>query len=97
MAKISVYINDKKIKDVSLKPGLTSIGRAADRDIHLPDDNVSRNHARIQGDISETHFIFEDLKSLNGSFLNQKKIGKKLLEPGDNLNLGQHILKFSTE
>src|SRR5947207_977946 len=45
------------------------IGRARDTDLNLPDESLSRRHARLfrRGE----DVLFEDLGSRNGSFLNE--------------------------
>jgi two-component system cell cycle response regulator len=71
------------------------IGRGAACEIRLPDDGVSRAHARIvtEGD----RVRLEDLDSRNGTFLNGKKVtGAVTLADGDKIQIGRTtILKFS--
>lgn len=71
------------------------IGRGAACEIRLPDDGVSRAHARIvtEGD----RVRLEDLDSRNGTFLNGKKVtGSVALADGDKIQIGRTtILKFS--
>ncbi len=79
----------------SLKPGLNTIGRAKDCDVVLEDANVTRIHARIQVDVNKKIFLFEDLKSTNGSYINQVKTSYKILEKNDVLQLGGQQLLFN--
>jgi hypothetical protein len=71
----------------------TTIGRSPDCDIFLDDVTVSRKHAAIVrrgGDL-----CIEDEGSLNGTFLNRKRIeGSKKLENGDELQIGKYKLTF---
>jgi diguanylate cyclase (GGDEF)-like protein len=75
------------------------LGRAIEADIRINDPKVSRIHARINttydnqtGNIICTIL---DLNSRNGTFLNGYKIkGKKVLQKGDKITIGTHILKF---
>jgi FHA domain/zinc-ribbon domain len=70
----------------------TTIGRSPDCDIFLDDVTVSRKHAvltRQDGD-----FIIEDQGSLNGTFLNRKRIESGKLENGDELQIGKYKLTF---
>jgi diguanylate cyclase (GGDEF)-like protein len=72
----------------------TSIGRAADAAIHLPDDGVSRRHARIVQRDGE--LCIEDLDSANGTLLNDHRIGSAVLRDGDKIQVGSTtILKFT--
>lgn len=62
------------------------IGRGNDVDLQLQDANVSRRHAAFR---MEDGPAVEDLKSLNGTFVNRQPIvGRALLAPGDRITLG---------
>jgi two-component system, cell cycle response regulator len=71
------------------------IGRGQGCEIRLPDDGVSRNHARLmtEGD----RILLDDLDSRNGTFLNGKKVTSMVaLADGDKIQIGRTtILKFS--
>lgn len=58
----------------------TVLGRNPDCDIVLEVGAVSRRHARIvaQDKDGQKHFYIEDLKSRNGTFVNETKIEKRL-------------------
>ncbi len=71
-------------------------GRAAEADISIPDDTVSRRHARIwiqKGD-NDDRAMVEDLQSTNGTFVNGQKAFRTKLERGDRLTLGSVIFRF---
>jgi hypothetical protein len=70
----------------------TTIGRSPDCEVFLDDVTVSRKHAVLvqQGE----RFEVEDLSSLNGTFLNRKRIEKAQLEDGDELQIGKYRLTF---
>jgi hypothetical protein len=70
----------------------TRIGRSPDCDIFLDDVTVSRNHAVL---IEENgRFFVEDEGSLNGTFVNRKRIDRAPLEEGDELQVGKYRLTF---
>jgi hypothetical protein len=70
----------------------TTIGRSPECDIFLDDVTVSRKHAvLLQRD--DGYFI-EDQGSLNGTFLNRKRIESGQLENGDELQIGKYKLTF---
>jgi hypothetical protein len=70
----------------------TTIGRSPDCDIFLDDVTVSRKHAvLVQRDDA---FYIEDQGSLNGTFLNRRRIESGRLENGDELQIGKYKLSF---
>ena len=70
----------------------TTIGRSPDCDIFLDDVTVSRKHAvLVRRDAS---FFIEDLGSLNGTFLNRRRIESGELGDGDELQIGKYRLTF---
>jgi hypothetical protein len=70
----------------------TRIGRSPDCDIFLDDVTVSRNHAVL---IEENGtFTVEDQGSLNGTFVNRKRIDKAPLAEGDELQVGKYRMTF---
>jgi len=70
----------------------TTIGRSPDCDIFLDDVTVSRKHAvLVQKD--DAYYI-EDQGSLNGTFLNRRRIESGRLENGDELQIGKYKLSF---
>jgi hypothetical protein len=74
------------------RPGRTRIGRSPDCDIFLDDVTVSRNHAVLVE--REGRFFVEDEGSLNGTFVNRKRIDSAELENGDELQIGKYRLTF---
>jgi hypothetical protein len=70
----------------------TTIGRSPDCGIFLDDVTVSRRHAvLIQQD---GRWIVEDGGSLNGTFVNRKRVESAELEDGDELQIGKYSLTF---
>ena len=70
----------------------TRIGRSPDCEIFLDDVTVSRNHAvLVERDGS---FVVEDQGSLNGTFVNRRRIDNQKLENGDELQIGKYRLTF---
>ena len=70
----------------------TRIGRSPDCDIFLDDVTVSRNHAVLGEENGE--FSVEDQGSLNGTFVNRKRIDRAPLREGDELQVGKYRLTF---
>ena len=70
----------------------TTIGRSPDCEVFLDDVTVSRKHAVLVREGERFHV--EDLSSLNGTFLNRKRIEKSAVEDGDELQIGKYRLTF---
>jgi hypothetical protein len=70
----------------------TRIGRSPDCDIFLDDVTVSRNHAVLVEENGE--FFVEDQGSLNGTFVNRRRIDRAPLHEGDELQVGKYRLTF---
>jgi hypothetical protein len=71
----------------------TTIGRSPDNDIFLDDVTVSRKHAVLAQ--SGNEFKIEDLGSLNGTFVNRRRIDSATrLESGDEVQIGKYRLSF---
>jgi hypothetical protein len=70
----------------------TRIGRSPDCEIFLDDVTVSRNHAVLVDDGGE--FVVEDQGSLNGTFVNRKRIDRVTLHEGDELQVGKYRMTF---
>jgi ribosomal protein L40E len=70
----------------------TTVGRSPDCDIFLDDVTVSRKHAVVKR--SEGKLTIEDLGSLNGTFLNRRRIESGDLADGDELQIGKYKLTF---
>jgi hypothetical protein len=70
----------------------TRIGRSPDCDIFLDDVTVSRNHATLVE--RDGSFYVEDQASLNGTFVNRRRIDSAQLENGDELQIGKYRLTF---
>lgn len=71
------------------------IGRSADTQVTIPDKSISRHHARITQ--SDEGFFVEDLGSTNGTFVNGRRISRKLLKDGDEIRLRKTIFRFRAE
>jgi pSer/pThr/pTyr-binding forkhead associated (FHA) protein len=69
-----------------------TIGRHADNDIVLAGPTVSARHATIRRE--SVGVVLEDEGSLNGTFVNGQLVQQHLLEPGDQIQVGPHLLVF---
>jgi FHA domain/zinc-ribbon domain len=72
--------------------GETTIGRSPDCGIFLDDVTVSRKHAILRE--RESGFFIEDQGSLNGTFVNRKRVESGQLDDGDELQVGKYRLTY---
>ncbi len=72
--------------------GRTVIGRAPECEIFLDDVTVSRRHAELVRE-AET-FSIRDLGSLNGTYVNRRRIESAVLEDDDEVQIGKYRLTF---
>ena len=70
-----------------------TIGRSRESDIFLEDLAVSRLHTTVaRGENGE--YILRDESSANGTYVNGKKISEHILDEGDEIQVGQTVLRF---
>jgi FHA domain len=70
----------------------TRIGRSPEAEVFLDDVTVSRNHALL---VRRRDGIYiDDLGSLNGTYVNRKRIESHKLQDGDELQVGKYKLTF---
>jgi pSer/pThr/pTyr-binding forkhead associated (FHA) protein len=72
--------------------GTTLIGRSPECDVFLDDVTVSRRHAQLtrEGDA----FTIRDLGSLNGTYVNRRRIESAVLDDDDEVQIGKYRLTF---
>lgn len=94
MPKLTLIFKDSSLGDFPLEAGKSlKIGRRSDNDVVINNLAVSGYHAKI--DSVNDGFVLIDLRSKNGSFVNEKLISSHWLKNGDVINIGKHCLLFS--
>jgi pSer/pThr/pTyr-binding forkhead associated (FHA) protein len=68
------------------------IGRSPEAEVFLDDVTVSRNHALLVR--RRDGLYIDDLGSLNGTYVNRKRIESHKLQDGDELQVGKYKLTF---
>jgi pSer/pThr/pTyr-binding forkhead associated (FHA) protein len=76
----------------TLEDERTSIGRTPDAGVFLDDVTVSRNHALLVR--REDGLYIDDLGSLNGTYVNRRRIESHALEDGDEIQIGKYKLSY---
>jgi hypothetical protein len=70
----------------------TLIGRSPECDIFLDDVTVSRRHAELV--VEGERFVIRDLGSLNGTFVNRRRIDSTELADDDEVQIGKYRMTF---
>jgi pSer/pThr/pTyr-binding forkhead associated (FHA) protein len=95
MPKLILKFKEAVLNEFSLKKEILTVGRADDNDIKIDNMAVSGHHAKIIKENGD--FVLIDLNSLNGTFVNGKKISKWILKNNDIITIGKHNLIFQAE
>ena len=94
MPTLTLKFKNDAIALFHLEPGRSiTIGRRNDNDIMINNLAVSGYHAKI--DSVGEGFVFVDLQSKNGSFVNEKLINSHWLQDGDIISIGKHSILFA--
>jgi pSer/pThr/pTyr-binding forkhead associated (FHA) protein len=96
MPKLSLKLNHGLINEYPLQKGVSlTIGRRDDNDVVIKDPAVSGHHARI--DFLGERLVLTDLKSKNGSFVNEQLVHSHWLKDADTITIGEHSLVLNFE
>ena len=94
MPTLTLKFKDKIIKEYRIeKGGSLTIGRRTTNDIFIENLAVSGNHAKL--DSVGDGFLFTDLQSKNGSFINEQLVTSHYLKHDDTIIIGKHTLVFA--
>jgi pSer/pThr/pTyr-binding forkhead associated (FHA) protein len=95
MAKLCLKFGESILKEVPLSQSATTIGRLPDNTLQIDNLAVSGHHARIY--FNDGRYVVEDLGSLNGTYVNNKRVGQATLIHGDQVLIGKHVVEFKNE
>ena len=59
----------------------------------LDDPDVSRRHARLE--IVDDQLVLTDLGSTNGTYVNDARVTRQVLVPGDRMRIGRYELTWT--
>jgi hypothetical protein len=99
----TVAIRESPVLEITKGPGVglvfelswrsaTSLGRARANDIVLDDVAISSQHCRIRPEGGS--FVLHDLESTNGTLVNNRRVSRHVLAPGDVIKMGDTCLEF---
>jgi type II secretory pathway predicted ATPase ExeA len=92
MGRLEILYRDQLVGEHRLGHGKTIIGRTPDNDVQIQSRFVSRHHAQVVSD--ETQSVLEDLNSTNGVFIRAQRVKHQVLADGDVIQLGEHKLLY---
>ena len=95
MAKLYLKFDNSVLKEITMNQAPTTIGRLPDNTVQIDNLAVSGHHAKITWD--KDHYEIEDLGSLNGTYVNNERVGKAKLRHCDMVKIGKHELEFKNE
>ncbi|HJT54763.1 MAG TPA: FHA domain-containing protein [Candidatus Angelobacter sp.] len=95
MAKLYLKFENSVLKEITMNQAPTTIGRLPDNTVQIDNLAVSGHHAKITWD--KDHYDIEDLGSLNGTYVNNERVGKAKLRHCDMVKIGKHELEFKNE
>ncbi|MFM8378060.1 MAG: ATP-binding protein [Planctomycetia bacterium] len=81
--------------DLAAHAGAITIGRDSGNFIQLDDNEVSRRHAEIRR--VDGMFVVGDLKSSNGTYVNNRKVERAELSSGDQIQVGRTVMVYSKD
>ncbi|MFC2146873.1 FHA domain-containing protein, partial [Acidobacteriota bacterium] len=88
------YFIDGFSKKFPLEKSTVTIGRDETNDIVIDNDFISRKHVKITPTLNS--FVVEDAGSVNGIFVEDKKVKKKELKINDSFKAGEIVFSFET-
>lgn len=89
-----ILVPDDNNRRIPIDQPVWRIGRSRDNDLTLTDPSVSREHCAIHRH-PDGRFQIRDLGSMNGVFVNDKKVRACELADGDTLEVGDVRLRFA--
>src|SRR5690349_16294396 len=95
MARLIVSPGTAQAREVVLKVGVNSIGRAPANDVTIDDGSVSGSHCQLI--VSDGTVRIRDIGSTNGTFVNDTPVSETDLAPGHRIQVGRVQLMFQAD
>jgi len=95
MPEIVVKYEDKVLERIVTEKNRITIGRTSDNDIVLDNRGISRRHAEIE--IAGDTAVILDKESLNGTFINERRVDEEVLKDKDVITIGKYNLIFNCQ
>lgn len=91
-AALVVFRGSEEGSEFILDHDLVSVGRSPEADVFLDDVTVSRLHAEFRRNADG--WSLRDAGSLNGTYVNRKRVDDTPLTPGDEVQIGKFRFVF---
>jgi pSer/pThr/pTyr-binding forkhead associated (FHA) protein len=95
MPEIIVKYEDKLIERVVSEKKRMTIGRTNENDIVLENRGVSRRHAQLE--FNDNAAVVIDNESLNGTFVNNRRVAEEILRDNDVITIGKYSLIYHSQ
>jgi len=93
LGKLVLDADGDTLGEVPVDKDRIMIGRDPDNDIPIKAEYVSRHHAQVT--VEQGACWIADLNSTNGTFVNGRRIKKRILRDGDVIQIGRHRLSYA--
>ena len=94
------YRKDRMLPDPHQYPEVLTVGRGPNCDIIIFNDRtVSREHCQLKRVSGVDLYYIRDLEAVNGTFVNNRRIGTEWteLQAGDIIKIGDAVFSFEKE
>ncbi|HZW21319.1 FHA domain-containing protein [Noviherbaspirillum sp.] len=92
MAKLILFADEKRIREIPLSKERVTIGRRPHNDIVIEHPAISGEHAVIVTHLEDS--FLEDLNSTNGTQVNGQPIKRHYLQDNDLIELAQYRIQY---
>lgn len=92
LGRLEVLFRDEFVAEYQITGNKIIIGRTPDNDVQINSKFISRHHAQVVSDSSQS--AIEDLNSTNGVFIRSQRVKHHVLADGDVIQLGEHKLLY---
>ncbi len=95
MPELVIKYEDKIIERIVTEKSRITIGRTSDNDIVLDNRGISRRHAEIE--FAGDKALLIDKESLNGTFVNERRVDEQMLNDHDTITIGKYNVVFNCQ
>lgn len=93
MPKLTLRLADRDLTECVVGEHPVSIGRLRDNTLVIDSPAVSARHARVSREGEQ--YLLEDLRSTNGTFVNDRAVARHTLADGDVITIAKHTILFT--